>query len=209
MESNTLYSNETLYVAFDVESFGISTDAHVVSVGVCYGKSLTDYKKQRWTCSPDNVTKDQSIDEWKKHIEEVCYNSFWSKNLPLLQAFRNESCMNSSEMWQSITEFLDQVVYSNPQQKVIILTDNAGFDISLMNFNLWKYTKRVGVRYNQKGKYHSIDDPCEQLTYHPQKQQIYDQVYSKCQHSHYPDDDAEVIYYTFLLTKHQNNVNLN
>jgi len=175
-------SKQQIYVAWDIESSGPGFQHPVVAVGVCYG-TISAYRKKRWYLDFD--TKD---------FDATCYEEFWSKNLDLLNNIKKDA-VPQEQGWKSISTFLTELEQQHPKSRIVVCSDNPAFDLTLMDYNLYKYCNRLGVRYSDKGKYRQVMDPTEQRRFHPQKDLLKKRLYeSGARHTHNPDDDAEGIY---------------
>lgn len=183
-------SKETVYIAWDIEKGGPCFEHPIIAVGVCYGTKTT-YRKKRFCLTFDI-----------NNFEEKCLKEFWSKFPNILEKIKSEATP-VVETWEAITDFLTllEVAYPEDKYNIVMLSDNPAYDIGHIDYNLFHYTARWGLRYTDNGDYRFISNPCEQLVYHPNKENIKRAVRALSKHTHMPDDDAECIFMTQILLK--------
>jgi hypothetical protein len=176
-------NKEVVYLAWDIEAGGPLNKNPVIAVGCCYGTSKS-YKKIRWF-----------IDFDLEQFDSRCYEEFWSKNLEILNDIKKNS-IDAKQAWREIASFLTIIESDYPADnyKIKIVSDNPSYDISKIDYCLEFYTGRKGLHYNDNGSYRGVSDPSEQDKYFLYKSILKDQIKLRAKHSHYPDDDAEVMF---------------
>ncbi len=188
-----------LLVAVDIEACQRGINGFVLAVGFCYGTSPLSMKTKRWCMLPPGVRNTDtfcSSDPCPSFCDQTTWSQFWCKHTDVLTSIIREG-KEANEQWMDIIRFVDNDLYAGEQNglyKVKWLSDNPAYDIAYMDVNFSRYM-RPGLRYSLNGTvYHGIDDPSEQETFHPKKQEISEWVKSKVTHTHFPDDDATGIF---------------
>ena len=175
---------QRVYVAFDIESAGADLHSPVLAVGVCHGTRFEDRKKQRW------CMKFQ-----RSEIEKRCMDEFWSKHEDILSRIEKEA-RDTDIVWKEIAQFIDglETLYPHETHKIIFVSDNPAFDITLIDVNLKRTVGRLPLRYTTAGVYRVINDPSEQRVWFPKRNEMDAFVKANSSHDHLPDNDAEHIY---------------
>lgn len=160
-------------------------------------------------------------DSMKLLCEPVTWNEFWSKNTTVLSTLMKEA-LPTFEGFCKLSDIIKNVYSAEKKSyRVVFLGDNPAYDFSHLDRALQKYCDELPIRYSNRlsltemrklhneGKelpsdgYHGISDPSEQISFHPNAKNIKTLVKEFANHSHLPDDDAEVIFLQHLLLKNE------
>lgn len=174
------------WLAIDIEKLGDHQNAHIIAIGMCLGDPEGNIiKSKAWYIKPDGELV----------IEPRCKEEFWDKQ-PDLLAFFLERGSPAKDVYSDIHTWL--LGLESQYAKIAILTDNPAYDLSGFDRLMYKYTRRLPLRYTTDDKYRYVGDYSEQST----GMGIYKQVREKATKlmdlretdKHHPEKDAEFIY---------------
>jgi|SRR5581483_3330835 len=181
----------TTVLAIDIETGGCMVGAHpLIAIGTYL--ITPDLKEaKRFTFKFD-----------LKDFEKRCYDEFWSKHLDKLQHFK-DSPTNTIQEFANYVDSLDEK-YPN----LIILTDNAAYDIGFINYYYAKELQRKPLQYKKNGSYRVITDtdsfyyallpnPTDNWVWSSKIQEKF-QIDVKDTKTHYPEEDAQYIASLFV-----------
>lgn len=112
----------------------------LIAIGTCLVTSNT-VEKRRFTFEFD-----------VNDFEERCYREFWSKHLDTLEVLKHDTKTTIKDF----AEYVDQLDREFPS--LIILTDNAAYDIGFINYYYAKSLGRKPLQYKADGQYRVITD---------------------------------------------------
>ena len=137
------------YVAFDIEKAGCMNYAHpMVSIGYAVGDSegkLLDKNKINLKVTWPKVNENGVVTNYGD-FEPRCWDEFWSKRPTSLITNLQENAVSQAEGMQVFANFLDGL--EKKYEKIVFLSDNAGFDIAALDINLERYVRRIPLRYS-------------------------------------------------------------
>lgn len=179
-----------IYLALDIEGTGARLDAPIVAIGYCLGDEAERIIEKHTFClkMPPDVG-----------VEENCQKYFWDKHPDLWKRIEREAKPANTVAHQFV-DFINELETRFPEEsyKIELLSDNPAYDITKLDFFVWNYTRRYPIRYSSTGGYRTISDPSEQGKALPNEDECWEIAVSKCQHDHWPENDAEQIYHLFM-----------
>jgi hypothetical protein len=168
----------------------------------------------------DNPLFDETfLPDWEQICDPVTYEGFWKNHEMVLRNLWRDA-LHPKKAWKEIDKFIKTIynIAEEDNNEVIWISDNPSYDFSHLDHGISKYLDQLPVRFSNRqtkseikqyfkenNKYpdsyenHCIEDPSEQIKFHPHKNIIEKIVKTIVQHTHYPDKDAEEIYLTYLL----------
>lgn len=190
-------SKPDVVVAVDIEKIGCKLKLPVVSVGFIVGTSEGKLlEKTRISLGSGDYS------QWQDDVEfQRCKTEFWDKQPGLLETFHKESVPISTGLAQ-IAAYVDSLYQRFKIQRW--LSDNPAFDLGHLDHQLAQ-VREYPIRHAPDGEYHSVVDPTEQIKGLPPLYQrdINAKMadFWKGRVKHMPDDDAEGIWWQYVLVK--------
>jgi hypothetical protein len=181
-------TEEGIIVSVDTEALSeVDINAIGIHVGTKQGKTLL---KRKWWIKVD-----------ASRISKRCKEEFWDKNPELWKEYE-ENARDEKEQILSFVECYDSLskTFGVPEKKIELISDNPAFDYGLLTRLVEKHTNRYPLRYTTDGKYRSINDIGEVAWYIGISDIVKEGSGSIQVHDHSPDDDAENIWLSHLIT---------
>ena len=192
----------TAYLAFDIEKAGCLPIRHpVIAVGVCLGdEDGLIIEKKRWTFQvqwPDDLKNPSHYGDF----EPRCWEEFWSKQKPELIAELKQDAKPQKEGWNDFVKWVDEL--EKKYSKIVLLSDNPGYDLGAIDVNLERYTERMPLRYaSTTGDYRSLivsDDAYYIASEDTMMAVKEERLFPFVQPDHRPENDAEVVFRQYLV----------
>jgi len=190
--------------AVDIETEGQRPRKNnIVSIGTAWGSlsGLTPPTKMRVSVQP---TQD-------KDFEKRCFDEFWSRpeQSAQLKVFRQEAINPRAAMERFMAENdMVECAAAKVNGNAHVTSDNPLFDIGFLDYNMDIHLDRTSLAYSTAGKYRGVADEWEVLRIVATRNQLgirqitpetRDQIASfvrtRGTHDHYPENDAECIYW--------------
>ena len=174
----------------DIETSGPSILRNgILSIGICVGthKGVLEKKRIDIKLSDDRV------------YDQQCMQQFWHYHPTLHQNIQKDAVVPHIGM----QAFVNFICKYESRYHVKIVTDNPSFDVYFINYYLEKYTNSLPLTYTLDGKYRPIYDiksAAKAVLGHKHFKNIQKYMtknYPSIQRDHYPDNDAEYLYYTY------------
>jgi len=178
-----------MYCAIDVEATGEGFDRKAIAISFVVGhKKYFKIEKSLTVCFPV-----PSVEQFGT----LCWNEFWMKeeNQKVLDRIRKEVRSSDEEASKEIETFLKELE-DQYGDNIEFLSDNPSFDITAVDWALYRFTKRLPMRFSTKGKYRCISDPSERIAAFGKWKET-NEIISKnygIEHDHWPENDAAYIY---------------
>lgn len=175
-------------VSLDIEGTGDRFDAPIAAIGCVVGDAYGTVFERRCWC----IKLDES------EIEPRCKLEFWDKQKGLWERIQKDA-KPEAEATANFVSFWNHLELTYPSElfKWKILSDNPAYDITRIDYLVWKHLKRLPIRYTTAGVYRSIEDPSEQAYGTLDESVCWKRAEAKCKHTHWPLDDAEFIYHLY------------
>lgn len=180
-----------IYMALDIEKGGNTYDHPLLAVGICIGDlEKGTLKKRTWCCRQKPG----------QEFELRCIYEFWYK-YPLILKRIDEESLPLDDQMHAFAQFLYDIdkEYPEDQYTITLLSDNPSFDIEHLDYYLCTITKTLPVRYSRNNKYRSVDDPSERLSALDMWTVESEVLKNVVNHDHYPENDAEKIFFQHVL----------
>jgi len=173
-------------LAIDIESGGgFMTKNPLIAIGTCLLNEDGSKEKKRFTFN-------FKIEDF----EPDCVERFWSKNMEVLNTFKNDS----KSTLQDFANYIDELDKIYPS--LVIICTNPAYDIGFINHLYDKELNRLPLMNKYNGKYRFITD-LNSMIYamfpHSSTNKVDKQLLTQYGvvipelHNHYPEDDAEYI----------------
>ena len=180
-------------ISIDIETSGPNVLKNgIIAIGYCVGDEFGNVvQKSRIHL---NLESD--------HVFDVhCQESFWNilKNKHLLKIFKK----NSLHPCDAIYKFIEILDNLDREHSVTIISDNPSFDISFINFYVSKYMERrpISFKFGKECYRPVLDSKSFIKGVVSSKPYVFTQDVIKrynLKNDHLPDNDAEVIYYSYI-----------
>ena len=184
-----------LPVAVDIEKRGPSAEHSINAVGFAYRCPRTQRIVKRAFYFKGNDAG----------FQRKTQDEFWSRYPDLLR-FIEERAADSASEWKRVDQWLDELARDAKTDgyEVLWVSDNPAYDVGAIDAELLEYLRRLPLRYDSEGEYRRVRDTTAALyalgsaTAERIKKLVAD---TGASHTHHPEDDAEVILRTHLLTQ--------
>lgn len=190
-----IMSNETVYLAIDIEKVDDYQSSPIVAFGACLGDiNGTVLESHAWyPALPQNAK-----------FGERCKREFWDKQVGLYATFEDRA-EPTAAAYNSFVAWLNglEAHYGN----IVVLSDNPAYDLGSLDHQLERYCGRLPVRYTSLGEYRCVSDWSEQCArmgagaYGSIMARAKAEMGELSQLIHNPEVDAELIYRCTIITE--------
>ena len=181
-----------LYLAIDIEKGGDCPTRHpLLALGVCLGSAAGGVLEKKTWCLKPLPTQT---------MEDVCVTEFWAHHSDLLDRIQ-AAAADPAEGLNSFNEYLCGLHARFPAATFGILSNNPAYDIGTLDAVMCASFRDRPIRYLGDGKYRSISDPSEMVKGQNSKKKVYSWAMARAKADHWPENDAEFIYWTFIAAQ--------